>query len=198
MPDENAPPSIAGQQTPTDLGAGPTIDIGDEFGTARRNLPPARVVVIVLVALAVIASIYSFVQRPQPQGSGSLDFVDVAEIPGSRPAVMVAATVTLQNSGKKPLWIHTIGASLVTADDKKFEDTAASAVDFDRYFQALPSLKEHATEALLPETKLLPGEQKKGTVVVSFPVAQAAFDARKSFKVIIRPYDQPVAVELGS
>lgn len=198
MPDENVNPltPIGDHETPSELGVGHTINIGDEFGTAQRNLPPARVVVIVLVALAVVAAVYSFVQRAQPQGTGALDFVDVAEIPG-RPAVMIAATVTLQNSGTKPLWIHTINGTLVTADDRKFEDTAASAVDFERYFQALPVLKEHATEALVPETKLLPGEQKKGTVVVSFPVDRAAFDARKSFKVIIRPYDQPLAIELG-
>ena len=207
MPDESPrtppPPKPAPVSPPapapvvSDMGGvGPTINIGDEFGTAKRNLPPAKVVLIVLAALVVIAAIFAFVQRAQPQGQGSLDAVSVAEIPGQT-SVMVAATVTLQNPSKKPLWIHTIGATLVTAEGKEFKDNAASAVDFDRYFQALPSLKEHATTALVPELKLMPGDQKKGTVIVRFPVSADAFNSKKSFKVVIQPYDQTVAVELG-
>jgi len=196
MPDENSPQSPAESQNTSDLGVGPTINIADEYGTAKRNLPPARVVVIVLAAIAVVAGIFSFVQRAKPQGTGSLDYVDVAEMPGQKP-VMVAATLTVRNSGKKALWVHEIKGELTTSDGKKLEDTPASVVDFERYFQALPSLKEHAIEALLPETKLLPGEQKKGTVIVSFPVNRTGFDARQSFKVVIYPYDQPVPIELG-
>ena len=93
--------------------------------------------------------------------------------------------------------MHTIGATLVTADGKEFKDNAASAVDFERYFQALPTLREHATDALVPELKLMPGDQKRGTVVVSFPITLDQFNSKKSFKVVIQPYDQPVPVELG-
>ena len=188
--------SPAESQNTSDLGIGPTINIADEYGTAKRNLPPARVVLIVIAALAVVAGVFSFVQRAQPQGVGSLDYVDVAEMPGQK-SVMVAATLTLRNSGKKALYIHEIKGTLTTSDGKKLEDVAASAVDFERYYQALPNLKEHAIDPLLPETKLLPGEQKKGTVIVSFPVDRSGFDSRQSFKVVIQPYDQPVAIELG-
>jgi hypothetical protein len=188
--------SPAESQNTSDLGIGPTINIADEYGTAKRNLPPARVVLIVIAALAVVAGVFSFVQRAQPQGVGSLDYVDVAEMPGQK-SVMVAATLTLRNSGKKALYIHEIKGALTTSDGKKLEDVAASAVDFERYYQALPNLKEHAIDPLLPETKLSPGEQKKGTVIVSFPVDRSGFDSRQSFKVVIQPYDQPVAIELG-
>jgi hypothetical protein len=200
MPDEipaSRPPQPPDEiPNPSDLGVGPTINIGDEFGTGKRNLPPARVVLVVLAVIAVVAAIFAFTQRAKPQGQGSLDFVSVAEIPGQN-SVMVAATVTLQNSGKKPLWIHTIGGTLTTTDGKDLRDDAASAVDFERYFQALPALREHATAPLVPELKLLPGDQKKGTVVFSFPVSLDAFNTKKSFKVVIQPYDQPVPVELG-
>jgi len=198
MPDEISPtPEPApGPQTSADLGTGSTINIADEFGTAKRNLPSGKIVGIVLAALVVVAGIFAFVQRAKPQGQGSLDFVSVADM-GDGKSIMVAATVTLQNSGQKPLWIHTIGATLLPATGGELKDTAASAVDFDRYFQALPTLKEHATQALLPEMKLMPGEQRKGTVVVSFPVTSEAFNQKKGFKVVIQPYDQPVPIELG-
>ena len=202
MPDDSpTPPPVSVPErapAPPRFGSvgGPTINIGEEFGTAKRNLPPAQILLIVMAALAVIAAIFAFVQRAKPQGQGTLEATSVAEIPGQG-SVMVAATVTLQNPSKKPLWVHTIGATLVTADGKEFKDNAASAVDFERYFQALPTLREHATDALVPELKLMPGDQKRGTVVVSFPITLDQFNSKKSFKIVIQPYDQPVPVELG-
>ena len=106
-------------------------------------------------------------------------------------AVLVAVNVTVHNSGEKPLWIHDIKATLKT-DGGEFTDVAASAVDYDRYFQAFPTLKEHALAAIPPETKIPIGGQAQGTVVVSFPVTQDGFDKRKSLSVVIQPYDQPL------
>ena len=177
-----------------DLGPGPGINIGEEFGTAKRNLPPARIVAIVLGTAAVLLGIFAFVTRAKPQGDGSVDNIAVVEIPDQH-QVMVAVNVTLHNSGKKSLWIHDIKAKLTT-DGGEFTDEAASAVDFDRYFQAFPALKEHAIAAIPPETKIPPGGQAQGTVVVSFPVTKDDFEKRKSLSVAIQPYDQPLPVVL--
>src|SRR6202040_1960311 len=159
-----------------DLGPGPGINIGEEFGTAKRNLPPAKIVAIVLGVAAVLLGIFAFVTRAKPQGDGSVDNISVVEVPDQH-AVMVAVNVTLHNSGKKSLWIHDIKARLTT-DGGEFTDEAASAVDFDRYFQAFPTLKEHAIAAIPPETKIPPGGQAQGTIVVSFPVIKDDFDKR--------------------
>jgi hypothetical protein len=103
--------------------------------------------------------------------------------------------VTLHNSGEKPLWIHTIKGTLKTASDE-YSDDAASVVDFDRYFQAFPALKQNSQAALMPETKILPGNEAHGTVIVSFPVTQDVFDKRQSLSVVVQPYDQPLPVTL--
>jgi hypothetical protein len=186
-PEPDATPMI-------DLGPGPGINIGEEFGTAKRNLPPAKIVAIVLGVAAVLLGIFAFVTRAKPQGDGSVDNISVVEVPDQH-AVMVAVNVTLHNSGKKSLWIHDIKARLTT-DGGEFTDEAASAVDFDRYFQAFPTLKEHAIAAIPPETKIPPGGQAQGTIVVSFPVIKDDFDKRKSLSVAIQPYDQPLPVVL--
>lgn len=171
------------------------FDIGEEFGTAKRNLPPARIVAIVLAVTAVIVAIFAFVQRAKPQGGGSIDNISAVEIPDQN-AVLVAVNVTIRNSAQRPLWIHTIKATLKT-DSGEFSDDAASSSDFARYFQAFPALKEHAlSTALVPEQKLGPGAQAQGTVVVRFPVTQDGFDKRKSLSVVIQPYDQAVPVVL--
>jgi hypothetical protein len=198
MPEDTAPspePTPEPDATPMiDLGPGPGINIGDEFGTAKRNLPPAKIVAIVLGVAAVLLGIFAFVTRAKPQGNGSVDNITAVEIPDQH-AVMVAINITLHNSGEKSLWIHDIKARLNT-EAGEFPDEAASAVDFDRYFQAFPALKEHAFAAIPPETKIPPGGQAQGTIVVSFPVTKDDFDRRKSLSVAIRPYDQPLPVVL--
>jgi hypothetical protein len=169
--------------------------IGDEFGTAKRNLPPAGMVLICLAAVAVIVGIFAFRERPKPQGAGSIDFVTAAEIPGQN-MILAAITFTLRNTADKPLWIHTLKARLTTADEITFDDDAASAVDLDRYFQAFPALKESAEPPLPPETKLLARTEQKGTIIVGFRVTKEAFDQRKALTVTIQPYDQVLPVVL--
>jgi hypothetical protein len=169
--------------------------IGDEFGAARRNLPPAGIVLICLAAVAVIVGIVAFKGRPKPQGAGSIDFVVAAEVPGQN-MILAAITMTLRNTADKPLWIHTLRAHLTTADGKIFDDDAASAVDLDRYYQGFPALKESSEPPLSPETKLLAGAQQKGTIIVSFKVTKEVFDQRKSLTVAIQPYDQVLPVVL--
>ncbi|MGD0417411.1 MAG: hypothetical protein ABSA80_18780 [Terriglobales bacterium] len=169
--------------------------IGDEFGTAKRNLPPAGIVLICIAAVAVIVGIFAFKERQKPQGAGSIDFVTAAEVPGQN-MILAAITFTLRNTANKPLWIHTLKAQLTTADGSTFDDEAASAVDLDRYFQAFPALKESSEPPLPPETKLLAGAEQKGTIIVSFKVAREAFDQRKSLTVTIQPYDQVLPVVL--
>jgi len=96
----------------------------------------------------------------------------------------------------KPFWIHTIRAELETANGN-FTDDAASPVDFDRYYQAFPALKQYAIRPLEREAKIEPAGQTQGTIIVSFPVTPEAFAGRKALKVIVQPYDQPVPLVLS-
>jgi hypothetical protein len=168
--------------------------IGEEFGTAKKNLPSLKIVGIAVTAVAVIAAVFAFVQRPQSATTGSVDDLVSVEVPGQN-QVMVAINVSFQNNGTKPYWIHNVSASLDTATGTATDD-AASAADFDRYFQAFPALKQHALAPLLPETKILPGGRTAGTVIVTFPVTPEAFATRKQLRVTIQPYDQPVPLIL--
>jgi hypothetical protein len=140
------------------------------MATPERSLPPAKIVLIALAGLAVVLAIYGFVGRAKPQGAGSLDNIAVVEIPGQN-SVLVALTVTLKNSGEKPLWIHNI--------EGKFKTTSEETVDG----KVKTVTKEYCNEA-------------RGTVIVGFPVTQADFDKRQSVSVVVHPYDQPLPVEL--
>jgi hypothetical protein len=202
MPDETPkPPAVPTEPQPTapkppglDLGPGVGINVTQDMATPERSLPPAKIVLIALAGLAVVLAIYGFVGRAKPQGAGSLDNVAAVEVPNQN-SMLVALTVTLHNSGEKPLWIHNIEGKLKTPS-QEYSDDAASAVDFERYFQAFPALKQNSQAALMPETKILPGNEARGTVIVSFPVTQADFDKRQSISVVVHPYDQPLPVVL--
>src|SRR5262249_19255360 len=146
-------------------------------------------VVIVLVAIIV-----QLIQRPKSTAVGSVDNITAVEIPGQN-AVMVAVTVSFQNQGNKPYWVHHVNAELDTGKDQ-YKDDAASGADFERYFQAFPALKEHAVQPLQPELRIEPQGKTDGTVIVSFPVTMDAFNSRKSLTVKVWPYDQPAPLVL--
>jgi hypothetical protein len=191
-PDSLTPGAPAGSAPAAQ--SGPTIQIGDEFGTAKRNLPPVKILLMATAGILIMVGIASFFQRAKPQGAGSLDTVTAVDLPGQN-SVLVALTFTLRNSGEKALWVHHIEAKLVTSSGESSGD-AASAMDFDRYYQAFPALKENTQAALSPEDKLQPGQELKRTVMVSFPVTLDAFNQRRSVSVVVHPYDQPVPVVL--
>lgn len=188
-----ATPSVPAVVTPVPQ-RGPTINIGDEFGTAKRNLPPVKVLLLTTAAILIVVGIASFFQRAKPQGSGSLDNVTAVAIPGQNSA-LVALTFTLRNSGEKSLWVHNVQVTLTTSSET-LSSSAVSAVDFDRYYQAFPALKADTQPALSPEDKLQPGQELRRTVIASFPVTLDAFNQRKSVSVVVQPYDQPVPVTL--
>src|SRR5579864_3458271 len=127
MPDPTPPP-----KPPTPQAAappkGPTINIGEEYGTAKKNLPPAKIVLIAIGAVLVVVAIASFLKRPTPQASGSLDNVAAVEIPGQG-STMVALTFTLRNTSDKTLYVHNIQGKVKTASEEQSAD-AVSAVDF--------------------------------------------------------------------
>ena len=189
------PPSAVPARRPgLDLGPGVGVNVTQDMAAPERKLPPATILLYAIGGLAVVLAIWGFLGRAKPQGAGSIDNIGAVEIPGQN-AMLVALTVTLHNSGERPLWIHTIQGKLKTTSDE-YSDDAASAVDFDRYFQAFPVIKQGTQAPLMPETKILPGNEAHGTVIVSFPVTQSVFDARKSISVVIQPYDQPLPVTL--
>jgi hypothetical protein len=193
MPDQPATTSVvSGAPKTPDSQRGPTINISREFGTAQRKLPPANILVAATAGVLVIAGIVSLLQRPKPQATGTIVYASAVQIPKQN-AVLAALTFVLRNPGQKPLWVKSIQGKLVTASGELTGD-AISAVDFDRYYQAFPALKNNAEAALAPEDKLQPGQEVKRTVIVSFPTELDAFNQRKSVNVILQPYDQPMPV----
>jgi hypothetical protein len=164
------------------------IPITEEMDSAKWTLPPAMPVVIVLVVLAAIVGAGAYLLRAKPGASGAITGVYAAETP-DKSSTMVLIQVSVSNIGNKPMCVREIKAQLKT-DQGEWTDDAASPVDFTRYFKAFPALGLHETPPLTPETKISPGEQAEGMVLVSFPVGKDAFDKRKSLTVTLENYDR--------
>jgi hypothetical protein len=192
MPDKSPTPPPSPK--PPAVPAGPTIHIAEEFGTAKKNLPPAKIVLLAVAAVLVVVLIASFLKRAKPQASGSLDNVVAVEIPGQN-STMVALTFTLRNTSDKTLCVRGLQGTIKLPSGESSAD-AVSAIDFNRYFQAFPTLKNGTQPALPPETKIQPGEALAGTIIVAFPVTLDAFNQRTSTSAVIWPYNETVPVTL--
>src|SRR5215469_1283623 len=164
------------------------FDISEEYGTARKNLPPARILAICIAVVAIIALIYSLTHRAHPLSTGSIDDVLAVPIPG-QDETMVAINLSIQNTEPKPIWIKSIQVG-TDVGGQHLTDDASPATDVERYFQAMPELKQHALELLTTDKQINPEGKISGTVVVSFPVTPDAFAARKSLTVTVAPYNE--------
>jgi hypothetical protein len=67
--------------------------IGEEFGTAKKNLPPVKILGICAAVVIVVVVVASLLQRPKPSASGAIDEVTAVEIPKQN-SVMVAINVS--------------------------------------------------------------------------------------------------------
>jgi hypothetical protein len=108
---------------------------------------------------------------------------------------MATLTFTVHNTSDKMLYVHNVQGVVKTPSGDSTGD-AVSAVDFDRYFQAFPALKEGAQPALAPEAQIPPGQSARGSVIVAFPINLDAFNQRKSISVLIWPYNETVPVTI--
>ncbi len=164
------------------------VPITEELDSPKRSLPPAVPVAIALVVVAIVVGVIAFMERSKPVAQGGIDAVYASQ-PANMANTMVLLQVTVTNVGDKALYIKSISANLKT-DQGDQSDDAASPSDYDRYFAAYPDLRQHATQPLTVETKIMPGAEQKGTVLVAFPVTEQQFGARKDLNVTIVPYDQ--------
>ena len=171
----------------------PLPNLGHEYGTGTKNLPPGKLVGIVLGVLVVVLGIAAFFFRATSPATGSIDDIESVDITDQN-AVMVAINVSIRNDGKTEYKMRSVSAELETGSGTQ-TDSPAPAMDFDRYLQAFPALKVHALPRLEVQT-IEVGGQRTGTIVVSFPVNAADFAKRKSLKVIISAYGESVPLIL--
>jgi hypothetical protein len=139
------------------------------------------------IVLIVVAAIGWF-GRYKPVALGAIESVNAAQLKG-QDTTLVAVQFTLTNTSKKPLFIKSIVSDLKTGD-QTYSDNAASAVDYERYFTALPELRQYSGTPLKLQDRINPGQQVHRSAIFGFQIPKAQFDARQSFAVKITPDDE--------
>ena len=168
--------------------------IGQEYGTGKENLPPTKLVGIILGVLVVTLAVLAFVFRAKSPAVGSIDDIQVVDV-AEQNSVMLAINVSFQNNGKTEYKMRSITGELETASGT-YEDHPAAAMDFDRYQEAFPQLKTNAMPRLEIQT-VEPEGRRSGRVIVSFPVTAAEFANRKSLKVKVSAFGESVPLEMA-
>src|ERR1051326_249901 len=147
------PPLDPSQEKPADQQAPPIPQpdamrhIGEEYGTGKENLPPAKLVGIIIGVLVVTIGILAFVFKAKSPANGTIDDVQIADV-AEQNTVMLAINVSFKNEGRTEYKMRSIKAELETASGMHDDDHPASAVDFDRYLEAFPGLKTNAMQRL--------------------------------------------------
>lgn len=187
-----APDRIPEPPSPTSKPDTKPVLVPEEIDSSKWEMPPWTPIGIVLLVILVAMGIISYVTRPKPKMTGTIEEVYATAL--SDNSVMVTIKLNVQNVGSKSLWIHNLNTKLVTAKGE-FSDDAANAVDFPRYFSGYPDIRQHTITPIKVEDKIDPGSQQRGSIIVAYPVSLQEFNARKSISVIVEPYDQsPVTI----
>jgi hypothetical protein len=89
--------------------------------------------------------------------------------------------------------VHSIQSSIKSPSGDATAE-AVSAIDFDRYFQAFPALKNGIQPALSPEAEIPTGQSATRSIIVAFPKTLDDVNRRQSISVIVWPYNETVPI----
>jgi len=172
------------------------VPMTEEFDSPRHTLPNAVPVAVAMVLVVAVVGMLAYVLRAKPVVSGSIDDAFAVTIPGQNSSLAIV-NLNFQNVIDKPLRLLNVNVA-VHAKGTDLKDDFGSVADFPRYFQAFPTLEQHAQNALIRDTKIAPHEKVEGSVIVSFPLTQEEFDLRDSLTATLTFADRaPVKITTG-
>lgn len=181
MASQPVPPHPSNKEPEYDAGH---VPMSEEFDDSKHTLPNPVPVVVSLVVLAIIVGALAYIFRGKPVATGRIDEAFAVDVTNQH-TVLATVQVTLKNVSDKPITIRNVNITLNT-DQGSFSDDSASVVDYERYFNAFPDLRMHSIEGIARDTKIPPGAQISGSVIVSFPVTKERFDKRGGLVANVR------------
>ena len=167
---------------------------------ARRNL-----LAPVLLAFLLLGVVLALVIRATPRRTADLTITRTLIFPTqtvfksdstlvghdqTQDDLFVLTTLRIDDHLHLPLFIKDLTGTLTTADGQVFTTSATENQDFDNVYASFPGLKPLASEPLLRETTIDPGQSAQGMVLLHFPVTKAVWDRRRKATLNIDLYHQ--------
>lgn len=178
---------------------------------ARRNL-----LVPVLLAFLILGIILALVLRFTPHKTADLTIVRTAIYPThtvfksdsiivanqhTEDMLYVLTTLRIDDRLHLPLFLKDFNATLTTADGEEITTSAVEKGDFDNVYTSFPELRPLASDPLLRDTMIAPGQSAEGMVLLHFPVTKEVWDRRRSAVLNVDLYhqgEQPVLIGRAS
>jgi hypothetical protein len=166
----------------------------------RRNL-----LVPVLLAFLILGIILALVLRFTPHKTADLTLTRAIVFPThtvfksetivvanqhAEDDLYVLATLRIDDRLRLPLFLKDFTSTLTTAEGEEITTSAVEQRDLENVYASFPDLKALATEPLLRDTMISPGQSAEGMILLHFPVAKDVWDRRRSAVLNIDLYHQ--------
>jgi hypothetical protein len=168
--------------------------------SAQRNL-----LAPVLLAFLILGITLALVMRFTPHRTAEMSIVRTTVFPthtdfksdsivvGRTPGqddLYVLTTLRIDDRLRLPLFLKDFTATLTTADGQEFNTSATEKDDFANIYTSFPALKPLASDPLLRETMINPGQSAEGMILLHFPVTKDVWDHRRTAVLNVDLYHQ--------
>lgn len=169
---------------------------------ARRNL-----LAPVLIAFLVLGIVIALVLRYTPTKTADLKITRTAIFPAhtvfksdslvvgsdrTEDDLYIVTTLHIDDRLHLPLFLKDFTATLITSEGEEITTSAVEKNDLPNLFTVFPALKALASEPLLRDSVIDPGQSAEGMIVLHFPVTESVWDRRRSATLKIDLYHQGV------
>lgn len=166
----------------------------------RRNL-----LAPVLIAFLLLGIVMALLIRATPHRTADLAITRTAIFPThtvfksnttlvghdqAQDELYVLTNLRIDDRLHLPLFLKDFTATLTTADGQELTTSAIEKDDLAAVYTAFPDLKLLASEPLLRETMIAPGQSAEGMVLLHFPVAKDVWDHRRTATLNLDLYHQ--------
>lgn len=166
----------------------------------RRNL-----LAPVLLAFLILGIILALVLRFTPRKTADLTITHTAVYPvhtvfksdsivvGNQHVeddIYVLTNLRIDDRLHLPLFLKDFTATLTTAEGEEITTSAIEQRDLANVYTSFPGLKALATEPLLRDTMISPGQSAQGMVLLHFPVTKETWDHRRNAILHVDLYHQ--------
>ena len=178
---------------------------------ARRNL-----LAPVLLAFLILGIVLALLLRFTPHKTADLTITRTTIYPThtvfksdsiivanqhAEDALYVLTTLRIDDRLHLPLFLKDFTATLTTAEGEEITTSAVEKLDLENVYTSFPALKSLASEPLLRDTMISPGQSAEGMILLHFPITKEVWDHRRTAVLNIDLYhqgEQQVLIGRGS